>query len=384
MPRISKPFLHRGWYITDIGGGRRKLCRESDGLKAAETALNRLKVERDQGGGELPPELTLAEAAALFLREVETDKGAEHKTFIFYKQNLQRLITRAGPRRLRTLTQQDGVNYKKWLKQEARTRPTGRRKGQTLGKLKEPEPLGPVTINHHLRAAKRLLNWCVNHEPPFLHRSPFRSIKLEEEQGRERLITEPEFQKLLDACTSDDQRDLLWAMRLTAARPEDVRGLTWGMVKWRQNCWVIRRHKTASTQKVKKPRVVPMVEAMETLLRNRQQRLGKPTDDKHVFLNDAGQPWDADDLSQWFSRLRERAGITEKDGENLVLYSNRHTRLTELAPNINPYLLQQVAGHTTFTMTLRYLHVPTDEVLDALREADKKRQSPDSSAASEK
>jgi integrase len=38
--------------------------------------------------------------------------------------------------------------------------------------------------------------------------------------------------------------------------------------------------------------------------------------------------------------------------EELVLYMSRHTRLTELAAS----LLQDVAGHTTFQMTWRYLH----------------------------
>jgi integrase len=268
------------------------------------------------------------------------------------------------------------VDYKAWLKAGARTKPTGRRKGQKRGKIRKPTPLGPVTINHHLRAAKRLLNWCVNHEPPLLHRNPLRSLKLEEEQGRERVITNEEFAALLTACTSEDQRDLLRALRLTAARPEDVRRLTWGMVKWDSDCWVLQQHKTKGTRKDKKPRIVPMVEEVESLLKGRWERLGKPGTDSHVFFNEDGRPWDSDDLSQWFRRLREWAGVTEKDGENVVLYSARHTRLTDLAPHLNPHLLQQVAGHTTFVMTQRYLHVAQEEVLDALREAEKKRQSP--------
>jgi hypothetical protein len=72
----------------------------------------------------LPPELTLAEAAALFLKEAETDKGPEHRTFDFYRHNLQRLVARLGNRRLRMVSQQDGVDYKAWLKAGTRTKPT--------------------------------------------------------------------------------------------------------------------------------------------------------------------------------------------------------------------------------------------------------------------
>jgi len=373
MPRQAKPRKWRKWYVSDVGGTRHKLCLISEGLPTAQAALNRLKVEKHDNGGRLPPELTVAEAAALFLRELETDKGAEHRTFGFYESKLQRLVERLGDRKLRSLTQQDGISFKSFLKGEARTKPTGRRKNQKRGKVRKPKPLGAVSVNHHLRAAKRLLNWCMNHEPPLLARSPFRSIKLEQEHGRERIMTNDEFQQLLAACTRDDQRDLLQAARLTAARPEDLRNLTWAMVKWDQRCWVLLKHKTATTQKERKPRIVPMVEAVEQLLRCRYERQGKPDSNGHVFLNEDGGPWAADDLSQWFRRLRERAGITERDGEQLVLYTSRHTRLTELAPDMNPYLLQQVAGHTTFGMTQRYLHVPREEVRDALEEADRRR-----------
>lgn len=377
MPRQARPFLHRGWYITEVGGTRRKLCREEDGLPKAQELLDRLKVERHDGGGRLPPELTVAEAAALFLREVETDKGPDHRTFTFYQRNLQRLIARVGNRRLRTITQQDATAYKGWLKSDARTKPTGRRRGQKLGKVRTPTGLGPTSVNHHLRSAKRLFNWCILHEPPLLHRSPFRGVKLEEEHGRERVITDEEFSALLAACSSDEQRDFLRVTRQTAARPEDIRRLTWAMIDWDAHCWVFTKHKTATTQRQKKPRFVTMIEAVEALLRQRRERLGNPPKIAHVFTNEDGRPWDADDLSQWFRRLRERAGIAAKDGENIVLYSHRHTRLTELAGSMNPHLLQKLAGHTTFTTTLRYLHVPGQEVREAAEEADRKRQPPE-------
>ena len=123
--------------------------------------------------------------------------------------------------------------------------------------------------------------------------------------AHERVMSGDEFKSLLAACTNEDQRDLLNAARLTAARPEDLRNLTWGMVKWDQRCWVLFRHKTATTQKERKPRIVPMVEAVEQLLRRRRERLAEPADATHVFLNDDGGPWSPDDMSQWFRRLRE-------------------------------------------------------------------------------
>ncbi len=56
-------------------------------------------------------------------------------------------------------------------------------------------------------------------------------------------------------------------------------------------------------------------------------------------------------------------------GEELVLYNSRHTRLTELAPELPAGLLQDVAGHTTFQMTRRYLHTAKQTLVEKLREA---------------
>ena len=79
MARPAKPFPHQGWFKTNMGGGpRRKLCRIEEGIKKARDILRNLEGERESNGGSLPPELTVAEAAALFLREVETDKGPNH------------------------------------------------------------------------------------------------------------------------------------------------------------------------------------------------------------------------------------------------------------------------------------------------------------------
>ena len=41
MPRIPKPFLHKGWYKTNAGGNRQHpLCREEEGLTQARRLLN--------------------------------------------------------------------------------------------------------------------------------------------------------------------------------------------------------------------------------------------------------------------------------------------------------------------------------------------------------
>src|SRR4051812_29186625 len=41
MPRVPKPYLHKGWYKTNAGGKRQHpLCREEEGLTKARRLLN--------------------------------------------------------------------------------------------------------------------------------------------------------------------------------------------------------------------------------------------------------------------------------------------------------------------------------------------------------
>ncbi|MFO0926135.1 MAG: tyrosine-type recombinase/integrase [Gemmataceae bacterium] len=378
MARPAKPFPHQGWYKTNLGGGpRRKLCRIEEGIEKARGILRQLQGEQERNGGRLPPELTVAEAAALYLREVETDKGADHRTFEWYRRNLVRLVERLGTRKLRSLAKHDGVEYKRWLKEDARSKRTGRRKGQKLGNVKTPKPLSTTSVNHHLRAAKTLLGWAVESE--YLPKNPWASkkVRLERERGRERIITDEEFRSLLRHCTDADFKQVLLTLRLTAARPGELQALTWGMVRWDTHCWVIHRHKTESTAKQPKPRIIPMPPAVEKLLRQREAAAKKAHPEIGsvlVFPPPDMEGWKKDTMARRFRRLRERAGIEVKDGENLVLYSSRHTRLTELAPGVSGAVLQEVAGHTNFTTTQRYLHLANQQVYAAVLEADRKRQ----------
>ena len=55
MPRPAKPYLSRGWYVTNLGGKRQQICPAADGLRAAGEALVRLQGEiADNGGRPFP------------------------------------------------------------------------------------------------------------------------------------------------------------------------------------------------------------------------------------------------------------------------------------------------------------------------------------------
>src|SRR5207244_9533209 len=96
--------------------------------------------------------------------------------------------------------------------------------------------------------------------------------------------------------------------------------LKWEMVSFARNLIVMpaKLHKTG--KKTGKDRTVPVLPLVKRLLLWIRKRSANALVCPHP---EAGREWDDNSFSQHFRRLRERAGIGYKHGEQLVLYSNR-------------------------------------------------------------
>jgi len=110
-----------------------------------------------------------------------------------------------------------------------------------------------------------------------------------------------------------------------------------------------------------------MGEEVEAVVR---RRLGEHGRTGHVFLNADGKPWTKNALGLRMRRLRVRAGVkADEQGEQFVLYTNRHTFLTRAGadPTVSHATLMEVAGHTDPRTTARYVHAAQVAVADAGR-----------------
>jgi integrase len=115
---------------------------------------------------------------------------------------------------------------------------------------------------------------------------------------------------------------------------------------------------------------------VEEMLRGRMRRYGTAG---HVFLNSDGRPWTKDALGLRMRRLRKRAGVRpDKRGEQFVLYTYRHTFLTEAGadPGVPDLVLKRIGGHTDLRTTDRYVHLPLKLVADAGRRVAARLSSP--------
>jgi integrase len=110
MPRQAKPYLHRGWWVTNIGGNRHKLCREEEGHDAAADAFDNLKQERRHNMGRTFPKLRVIELVALFLDSMKVEKS--HHTYLDYQRWLTEFSNSHGNDLAREVSRQDALNFR--------------------------------------------------------------------------------------------------------------------------------------------------------------------------------------------------------------------------------------------------------------------------------
>jgi integrase len=308
----------------------------------------------------------VAEIAAEFLQCKEATK--RRNTVEFYQRNLRRFVEWYGHLEARKLHFSHATDY--------------------IARLKAAG-LGNVTINHHLRSAKGVLNYAVDTDR--LVKTPWKKVPLLEEWGRKRIVTEEEFAKLLKACdgciayrgviskeeNAQLMKDILHILRFTGLRPGELRKLRWDQILWTE-CFIIipaSEQKTGTTAKVAEDRIIPILDEAKGILPARKEKYGhQPL----VFPNIMGNQWTDQLFSNRFARLRKRANLDEPDhnGEKLCPYSLRHTRLSEAGTkeNWSTFNLMRLAGHSTPQMTNRYVHPDKDDLLRAAREGALRRQ----------
>lgn len=331
MSRQGKPYLYRGWWGTKSGGKFTKLAPEGTPPKTVKQLFlaHALKLAEERPIQKPATALLAWEVVEKFADFTKANRS--EGTFEFYKPHLQDWIDRVGKRLASSLTADDLETWKQELV----------RKGDS-----------PAYINHRIVTVNTCWNYAVKIE--LLPRNPFRVVEKLFETGRQRTITPQEFRALLRHSTDAEWKQFLVAMRLTGSRPSEMRYLTWDMVKWEHSVLVIQKHKTQRTTKNPKPRIIPMTEPVYKLLRYRQRVAG---DQPFCFLNSEGQPWTKDAVVQRMDSNRLRAGIgKDGNGENLVLYSNRHSFGTDGGDRLNEFQIMQVMGHTSTRTTARYVH----------------------------
>jgi integrase len=221
--------------------------------------------------------------------------------------------------------------------------------------------LSASRINCGLRALRRALNLA--YEWGKLER-PAKITLAKGERQRDRVLTDAEWQQYIEECPQP-WRDVATIIRGTGMRPGEVFVLRWENISLNGSGGLIQvtEGKTKTAR-----RMLPMLPVVHDALKARHKESGEPeagwvfpsTSREGHFNKDTAK----DQHTKAIQRANEEA---EKNGRPRLMafppYVLRHTALTQLAQaGCDAFTLARIAGHSSITITQRYIHPQADAI----------------------
>jgi len=198
-----------------------------------------------------------------------------------------------------------------------------------------------ATVNREVACIKHI--FTVATEWGIVKKNPGRKIKLLRERNtRLRYLEEREIRRLHDACAEHLKPIVIVALN-TGMRKEEILSLRWKDVDFRSRIIAILDTKNGES------RELPMNDIVhKTLL------AVKKTDSPWVFCKKNGERYG--NVRKAFEGTRKRAGIT-----HFRFHDLRHTFPSHLVmAGVDLRTVQELLGHKSFEMTLRYAHLSPD------------------------
>jgi integrase len=218
------------------------------------------------------------------------------------------------------------------------------------------EGLQPGSVNSSLRVLRRILRLAV--EWGELEIAPKVEL-LTGESRRERVVTPNEEERYLAAAPST-LASVATVLADTGLRPDECHRLRWEDITWtngRNGTLLVTRGKTSAAR-----RVLPMSPRLRAMLEARWEAAGKPFEG---WLWPA--PTKAGHINHSTLKKQHKKALKVSGVRPFVLYTLRHTFLTRLgASGCDAWTLARVAGHSSVSVSSRYVHPSEDAVLAAM------------------
>lgn len=335
------PWWHKQrkvWFI-DLDGKRYTLAKGRANERLAVKALAEMIRERELLT-KVDGAISVAGLCERFL--IDTQERLSPATFESYQYSCQKLVDHLGGRMAHTIRPEDISSFSRLLR-------------RTLNESSQ----GIV-----LRSVQRCFNWGVEEQiiPPH----ELGRIRKPRSRGRQRLVTDDEFQSLLSSTNTagDDSYGsafgrYLQAMDWTGCRPTELARLLWEDVHFEHELALLWKHKTDRTGD---PRVIPLIPRLKEMLLWLKSRKSSP----YVFLNSRGNPWNRHSIAKRMVAARTKAGVSN----DVVPYSIRHRVATKALMKTGDLKMTSVAmGHTSVRTTERYLHFANKAIVAFSKEA---------------
>lgn len=208
-------------------------------------------------------------------------------------------------------------------------------------------------INRGLRTLRCALNQALKWGKM---KHPVKIALANGEHQRDRVLTESEQTAYLDACPQP-WKDCATLILDEGFRPGEVFTLRWSCLFFNDDSTGLIQIIEGKSKAAK--RILPMTPRVYTLLLARYDSAGKP-DDGWVFASSSK----SGHLTQDTAKDQHKKALEDSHVSPFVPYVLRHTALTRLgkAAGDNPYALAAIAGHSSITITYRYVHTQAEAI----------------------
>jgi integrase len=225
-----------------------------------------------------------------------------------------------------------------------------------FGAYRRAQGLQVSTVNSSLRVLRRVLRiaaeWGMLSAVPKIKMLPG-------ERHRERVVSFDEEATYL-AAAREPLASVAAVLVDAGMRPEECYRLRWEAVTWmngRNGSLLVTHGKTKAAR-----RVLPMTPRVRAILEQRWNSAGKPQE---------GWVWAAPTQSGHIEpsslKKQHRKALRLSGVRPFVLYSLRHTFLTRLGESgCDAWTLARIAGHSSISISARYVHPSEDAVLSAV------------------
>jgi integrase len=218
-------------------------------------------------------------------------------------------------------------------------------------KQREPPALSAKSINNALTVLRKLLV-VAQDQGEIAHLPRLRFFK--PEKPVHDFLSFEEAERLIEAADSEWRTLILTAVR-TGLRRGELIGLQWSDLDLAREFLHVRRtiwKGNIGTPKGGRSRIVDMPPSVVKALKALRHLKGP-----YVFCREDGAPFTPGHLKHPLTRALRRAGISREHGQ-IGWHDLRHTYGSHLAMRGVPIkVIQELMGHATLEMTLKYAHL---------------------------
>jgi integrase len=219
--------------------------------------------------------------------------------------------------------------------------------------VRQHSSLSPSGINRGLRTLRRALNLA------FQWKSLDRPVKVmlaTGERQRDRVLSESEIKKYLDACPQP-WKDCATIILDEGFRPSEVFALRWSHVFFNEDGTGLIQVMEGKSKAAH--RMLPMTPRVYKLLLDLYESFGRASVG-WIFPSSS----ECGHFNGDAAKDQHKKALTDSGVEAFVPYTLRHTALTKLGERAggDVFVLARIAGHSSITVTQRYIHPQADAI----------------------